>query len=459
MTGSERLRSCVRPRLRLLATATVLLLLLCAFGAGAVHGQPDCDEVNYVENPDGELLVGNADELQCMTDGVTEDYKLAGDIDASETEDWYNGSGFDPVGPTFRGTFDGDGYRISGLTVDRENDSGVGLFSSVSLTSSVENVHLEGVDVTGEGNVGGLAGESLGEVTDVSVSGEVSGEGDAVGGVVGRNVDGTVVRGRSDADVGGEIHVGGLVGRNTGEVTESYATGGVNGDTNVGGLVGYNLIDIHNTYATGKVEGRVTIGGLVGQNRGNGEVRGSYAAGMVDGAEAGGLVGLNDGGTVEVSYFDAVTTGERDRGRRGTVGIGLVTEEMTGENAPGNMTGLDFGATWEVKPDDYPILAWQTPETGDGEEEEGDEGTSAGPEEADGAGDGDEDGGGGSNVGDGDVMTTEETEVEEGEDSNTSGGDDGENGDGGEEGLPGFGFLVGILAVVGAAGVSRRSSG
>jgi len=446
------------PRFSALAFCAVFFLL-CGSAVGTVGAQPDCEEVNYVKNPSGELLVGNVDELQCMTDGVTEDYKLAGDIDASGTEEWNNGSGFDPVGPTFRGTFDGDGYTVSGLTVNRGNSSGAGLFSSVSLTSSVENVHIEDVNITGGENVGGLVGENLGEVTDVSVTGEVTCEGDAVGGVVGRNIDGTVVQARSEADVEGELHVGGLVGRNTGEVSESFATGDVNGDTNVGGLVGYNLIEIRNTYATGKVEGRVTIGGLVGQNRGNGEVRKSYAVGMVDGAEAGGLIGLNDDAVVESSYFDRVTTGERDRGRRGTVGVGLVTEQMTGESARGNMTGLNFDGMWEVKTDDYPVLAWQVIGSEGDEDSGGDDGTSVGSSEVDEEeSEEEEESTDGDGVGDEGVLTTEEP-GDGGE--NVSGDRDYDgNGTGGSEeggeGMPGFGFLVGFLAFLGVAGVSRR---
>jgi hypothetical protein len=45
-------------------------------------------------------------------------------------------------------------------------------------------------------------------------------------------------------------------------------------------------------------------------------------------------------------------------------GTGLTTEEMTGSAASGNMTGFNFMDTWETVPDDYPILSWETSDSG-----------------------------------------------------------------------------------------------
>ena len=91
--------------------------------------------------------------------------------------------------------------------------------------------------------------------------------------------------------------VGGLVGNNAGgtsTISNSYAAGAVEGTTSVGGLVGENDGGtIENSYATGAVEGTgANIGGLVG--KGNyGTIQSSYAAGAVGGtgADRGGLVG------------------------------------------------------------------------------------------------------------------------------------------------------------------------
>ncbi|WP_321431013.1 PGF-pre-PGF domain-containing protein [uncultured Methanolobus sp.] len=102
-------------------------------------------------------------------------------------------------------------------------------------------------------------------------------------------------------------YVGGLVGRNNGAVSNSYATGNVTGSLNVGGLVGFNVgtvSTVSNSYATGNVTGSSNVGGLVGYNNG-GTVSNSFATGTVSGSSesVGGLVGLTNVDTVINSYY------------------------------------------------------------------------------------------------------------------------------------------------------------
>src|SRR6185312_6070879 len=62
--------------------------------------------------------------------------------------------------------------------------------------------------------------------------------------------------------------LGGVVGNNTGSVTNTYAFGAVAGDqlSMVGGLVGSNLGTISQSYSTGQVTGGslASIGGFIG---------------------------------------------------------------------------------------------------------------------------------------------------------------------------------------------------
>ncbi len=61
--------------------------------------------------------------------------------------------------------------------------------------------------------------------------------------------------------------VGGLVGQSNGNISDSHATGNVTGYTAwVGGLVGTNSGHISNSYASGDVSGWQYVGGLVGFN-------------------------------------------------------------------------------------------------------------------------------------------------------------------------------------------------
>jgi len=455
---------------------TVLCALLLTSVAGTVAAQPDCSTVIYGEDAEGDKLVENVEQLQCISEDPVGDYKLDNDIDATDTFGWNDGAGFEPIGVTFRGTFDGDGYSISGLYINRTETSEVGLFASTSGDAVIQNVVLENVQVTGESDVGGLVGRNEGEVRGVHVTGTVTGErGTGTGGVVGRNIGGVVTRSSSSANVVGYRYVGGLVGRNTGEVTLSYTEGTIEGDDTIGGLVGYNLGTIRDTYSTADAEGRVTIAGLVGRNRGTAVIRNSYSAGTITGTtEARGFVAGNSA-TVESSYFDEDGVTEMGNPLEDPGGTSLTTDEMTGEIARQTMTGFDFDGTWETVTDGYPVLVWQTqdmPDNGvdddegvdNGEDGETDDTPDDDDSEDDIDGDGDDDtnqGTDGQNS-DGDGMggdnetddTTGDSEDDGMDDDEAADGTE-ETGDDGGEGMPGFGVLVAVAALV-AVGLSRR---
>ncbi|GAF87352.1 unnamed protein product, partial [marine sediment metagenome] len=85
------------------------------------------------------------------------------------------------------GTFDGQGYEIRDLFINRPNWSDVGLFSSVDQEGVVENIGVVNVTVIGDYHVGSLAGGIGGTVSNSYSTGNVTG-GDGVGGLVGRIV-------------------------------------------------------------------------------------------------------------------------------------------------------------------------------------------------------------------------------------------------------------------------------
>ena len=146
----------------------------------------------------------------------------------------------------------------------------------------------------------------------------------------------------------------GLVGSNSGTVTDSSATASPNGDGDsdkVGGLVGSNSTSgkVIASHATGAVDGGAgtgdEVGGLVGSNASSSEIIASYATGAVDGGtgnndEVGGLLGSNSG-TVIASYATGAVSGGAGTGDE--VG-GLVGHNQTGSSiiaayATGNANG------------------------------------------------------------------------------------------------------------------------
>ncbi len=185
---------------------------------------------------------------------------LANNIDATGTAAWNNGAGFVPIGTydgssedaaSYRGTFNGQGYYINGLTVNLpDSSSGVGLFGDTGI-ATLENLSLTNVSITGFDYVGGLVGVNNATVTTVSVGGSVNGT-NYVGGLEG-NSAGAISNSYSYASVigsSGGSSIGGLGGLNQGgTITDCYSSGSVTGgSSSVGGLVGSNTGTVTNSF-------------------------------------------------------------------------------------------------------------------------------------------------------------------------------------------------------------------
>lgn len=273
-------------------------------------------------------------------------YRLGNNIDASKTDEWNGGDGFDPI-QDFEGAFDGDGHRILGLTIARESEDNVGLFANVKKSGEIKSFSVEDFAISGANAVGGVVGENQGTIMEVSGGYQVSDVYDDavvgnqnVGGLVGENINGGQI---IDSSVRGKItgdssEIAGLVGFNDGTVENSVSTATVTieelGNRHVAGLVGTNEGTISDSYATGDVtvndaqDDFPRVGGLVGENFGT--IERSHATGDVTGVEGasssnhnyGGLVGIHWVGTIEESF----ATGDVETdGRAGSL-VGRVSQ-------------------------------------------------------------------------------------------------------------------------------------
>jgi len=368
--------------------------LTAGLAGTAAADAPSCGSVTY----DGDGITGNpfqvddVDKLQCVgsehddvgsqSEALSSNYTLVSDIDASGTSSWNGGAGFDPVGDSsneFTGTFDGNGYTIAGLVINRSSTTHVGMFGNTDDSATLERVELADATVDGNRSVGVLVGENNGTVRNSSASGTVNGPNGEVGGLVGNNY-GDVIESSASVRVNGSSALGGLVGNSRigSTVTESYATGDIETPTasSVGGLVGLsNSATVNRSYATGNVTADVSVGGVVGDSRTGGVgdpdsvITRTYATGNVTGnTNVGGIVGVGQGGfggpdlEITDSYWDNESTGQTDAvgfgfGATEENNSGLTTAEMTGADAPTNMTSFDFNPTW-VTTDSYPELFW-----------------------------------------------------------------------------------------------------
>ncbi|HUO12045.1 MAG TPA: filamentous hemagglutinin N-terminal domain-containing protein, partial [Caulobacteraceae bacterium] len=247
------------------------------------------------------------------TAGLGGDYALAKSLDASGTT--YTAGLIGSTSTPFTGAFTGLGHTISNLTIDAPTANDIGLFAEA--TGSISGLGLVGGSVSGESYVGDLVGYAdAATIANVFASGAVTGSGSSIGGLVGDQAGdltdsfatGAVV---GDGPIGSEAGgVGGLVGESGGTIANSYATGTVTGNY-AGGLVGESVGEIENSYATGAVSGNY-IGGLVGGN--GATIMNSYATGAVSASSygwAGGLAAYSSG-AITGSYATGAVSGGSD---------------------------------------------------------------------------------------------------------------------------------------------------
>ena len=293
--------------------------------AALIAGMAGCD--GYTPSEDLEIRTWY--DLDDVRDNLGGSYILMNDLDSTTSgyeklasptanggKGWQPIAGFVPsYGFTeFGGTFDGQGYEIRNLFINRPGEDYVGLFGLFEGAGVIQDIGAVNTTVIGAEYVGGLVGFNKGTVSNSYSTGSVTGN-ERVGGLVGKNHNGTVSNSYFTGSVTGDEYVGGLVGWNVlppstfpikGTVSNSYSTGSVTGNRWVGGLVGSNLFGtVSNSYFTGSVTGNERVGGLVGINY-EGPVSNSYFTGSVSGTTGvGGVVGENCyGGTVSNSYYN-----------------------------------------------------------------------------------------------------------------------------------------------------------
>lgn len=238
--------------------------------------------------------ISSAKDLAAITlDG---NYVLMSDIDLLGAE-WV------PIGTytePFVGVFNGNGFSISNFKIGG-NIQYAGLFGYSKGT--IQNLGLKNftINVTssGESYVGGLVGENSGTISNCYTSGNIT------------------------VTSNGIACAGGLVGYNSGVVSDCYTAVGVTAvsDTDAysiaGGLIGWiGKGEITGCYATGAVAASSGYdsyaGGLIGWIE-VGVVKRCYATGSVTAtsgytAYIGGLVGGNEEGTLDNCYATGSVT-------------------------------------------------------------------------------------------------------------------------------------------------------
>lgn len=304
----------------------------------------------------GPIEVWNANDLDNVRNNLTAEYIQMDNIDLS-SYNWqpigyaYNETGVFDATLSFQGIFDGNGFTISNINVNKDRN-GVGLFGRL-MEAQLRNIHLSNVAIIGgtpEGfHTGSLAGVNLrSEVINCSV----------VGGYL-----------------LGAVSVGGLVGVNAGVIEQCYTHLNIGYNENYqgsmaanqfGGLIGTNGMvnnpgKIYNCYSRSQVSSLPAVNALTAGFMGSdtiagGEIINCYSTGQVLAsrvqARRGFTSSVNPSSSLQSCYYDRDTSGCTDTGR----GTPKTTAEMKEE---ATFIGWDFINTWAISlgiNDGYPHL-------------------------------------------------------------------------------------------------------
>jgi hypothetical protein len=189
------------------------------------------------------------------------------------------------------------------------------------MRGNIASGTLYAADGSTSARLGGLVAINAGTIersgSSVGIT-TISGNG-VLGGLAGEN-DGAVLYSfaTGSESAGRNSVMGGLVGSNTGAsatISRSFATGGISSGywSNDGGLVGENAGgSIDNSYSVGPVSAPAsTGGGVVGDS--NGPISAAYGAGHITGNWIGGFAGYDHApGSFTKDYWDRDTSGISD---------------------------------------------------------------------------------------------------------------------------------------------------
>ncbi|MFI3176660.1 MAG: hypothetical protein R3Y67_04095, partial [Eubacteriales bacterium] len=259
--------------------------------------------------------------------------------------------GYNPIGSAyntaFTGTYNGNGYTISG-SINNEGASNIGVFGYIGSSGTVKNLTTN-LAVTGNDNVGGIAGANDGTIESCYNIGSITAIDGTVGGIAGTN-NRTIQYCYNKGTITGAT-TGGIAGKNgystaeecSGSILHCYNTGTINGTDDAGGIAG--SVDegttIQYCYNIGEYEIDVKTGSgsIVGMiNSVEATIQYCY---HLSGTEIGAI------NRPDLSYYESVTNNTT-----------LTLEQMTGEVARLNMAYL-----FAQKKEDGSTI-WYTNESG-----------------------------------------------------------------------------------------------
>lgn len=227
---------------------------------------------------------------------------LQNDIQLSNN--WTPIASADSQDKMFSGILDGNGHKISNLSIKSSNNF-VGLFSYIN-GGTVKNLYVEANNIEGKNDVGIIAGENNGNILNCFVSGNVTSTRNNVGGIVGTN-NGTIKNCASAAfTIQSGTYAGGIVGVNTGNIFNcaSYSYS-ILSDMNSGGISAANIGGtIENCLsASMNIASLITVNsGKISANRLDGKTINNYSYDKINAIVGDGYSDTNSQNGLDISW-------------------------------------------------------------------------------------------------------------------------------------------------------------
>jgi hypothetical protein len=303
-------------------------------------------------------LINDANELNTIHQDLSANYILGTDISLASSVIWNFGKGWQAIGTEvnpFTGSFDGDGFKIEYLTLNRPGSENMGLFG-YTQGGGLKNIVLENVHIKGNDHTGGLVGYAENsDVENCSVKGHVVSSWGYIGGMLGYVSNGEINHVWSDVTVFGGVkttsQIGGLIGtaRDGASIQYSFSHGSVVSGGSAGGFAGGiagNQTVLSDNFSHASVNGDTRVGGFAGTTN-FGLISNSYSTGEVNGnSDVGGFLGYFYGQGADNCYWDIETSAQNSSS--GGSGVnGRSTLEMTYPHSQDTYVGWDFAIVWD----------------------------------------------------------------------------------------------------------------
>ena len=261
-----------------------------------------------------------------------------------------------PVIRDFSGRYNGNGHKITGLTIKNNPSQCSGLFGAIGAEGEVRNLTVEtspeGLSSTRDYTLSGIiVGCNSGVIENCITRGRVGG-GVLAGGITACN-DGTVKNCVNHAVIASNgvcsyFSAGGIAGESsdvltgtTGLITGCTNYGSITAESNAGGIVAENIGTVQDCVNHGPVSAKGSVfgiyaGGVAGSNKRNSLIARCRNIGTVRASGpketfAGGLVGMNIGKVID-SYSSVDASAKGNPSGHGVVVGTMLTPRMLKRN-------------------------------------------------------------------------------------------------------------------------------